>query len=260
MAKILDRENGMEDANEFDEIVSLGYNCEVSFRIKDVFGEVTSYLYTWAYCFPPYYSWDSLKNIQDVFCDHVHLLQNGSGMFLCEKYSMAFHARDEFKKTLFDKNNEKSCKSAIAELKDRLNHLKEKTEDLFTSEKRTLFVLKVNSDNEGIKEIIQNLYEIVDKKYVSKDYLIVVVLENKALNEDILALQCDRLKIFGIERYADNDATDSSGDLEGWKKILGQYKKASISTEIKGDGNPRSPLQNSLIKGIHMLKRTRKAF
>lgn len=34
---------------KYDHIISLGYNCEVSFRIKDFFGKLESYPFTWVY-------------------------------------------------------------------------------------------------------------------------------------------------------------------------------------------------------------------
>ena len=35
--------------NDKPVIVSLGYNCEISFRIEDYYGKLDSYLFSWSF-------------------------------------------------------------------------------------------------------------------------------------------------------------------------------------------------------------------
>jgi hypothetical protein len=78
---------------KFDEVTSLGYNCEVGFRIQDYFGLMDSYPYSWAYCLDRKLFLESLDNLDDILTGDITLMP--SGMFRCEKYQISFHASKE---------------------------------------------------------------------------------------------------------------------------------------------------------------------
>lgn len=116
----------------YDNIVSLGYNCEVSFRIKDFMKEqgrsFDSYLYSWVYITNRFLMLDSIENFDLVLSGDLKLLP--WGMVRCEKTAMDFHMRN--KQLWDDMGNIKprEYQEALTELKSRVSHLKMKTAQL----------------------------------------------------------------------------------------------------------------------------------
>ena len=147
---------------KFDEVTSLGYNCEVGFRIQDYFGLMDSYPYSWAYCLDRKLFLESLDNLDDILTGDITLMP--SGMFRCEKYQISFHASKE-KDALFvdGKPNEEVVRLELASLKKKIKHLVEKFYSLFQSDKKSLFVIKVkhSESDENIK-FVKDLFKKID--------------------------------------------------------------------------------------------------
>ena len=91
------------DKTRFYHIISLGYNCEISFRIRDYYGKLDSTIYSWCYiknCK------DFLKSLDDPNClvdDEKYL--NSNGMYQCRNYDILFHTKVS-KEELFSENEE----------------------------------------------------------------------------------------------------------------------------------------------------------
>lgn len=207
---------------KFDEIVSLGYNCEVAFRIMDSFGDQQSYPFSWVYILDRDLFLDALDNLSDVLSGEVTLLP--WGMFKCERYQISFHASVN-KETLFidGSPNEEVVKSEISNLKDKFNYMAGKLYKLFESKKRTLFVIKVR--HSGITEdvkFVQELFLKLTGLYKSQNFTLLVLFEDQFISDNLLKLQSDRLKIKSVKCFADDSDTLKSGDLNGWKSIFSE--------------------------------------
>lgn len=210
----------------YDNIVSLGFNCEVSFRIKDYYkkNDIDSYIYTWAYVCDDNLFLDSLNNIDDILSGKITLLP--WGMFKCEKYQLSFHSISGVSK-LFDKDNnpiQENVDKAIKELIDRTNHLKDKFNKLLKSDEKTLFVMKVRKQNDAI-DFIKKVYNILKDKYVLDNFTLLVVIEENQYNEQWENLNSKDLKIRTIKNFAPDNNTENGGDLDGWKKVFNEFNK-----------------------------------
>lgn len=181
-----------------------------------------SYPYSWAYCLDRKLFLESLDNLDDILTGDITLMP--SGMFRCEKYQISFHASKE-KDALFvdGKPNEEVVRLELASLKKKIKHLVEKFYSLFQSDKKSLFVIKVkhSESDENIK-FVKDLFKKIDEYYKSKNFVLLVVFEEKYISNELLSLESDRLKIRGVKEFADDKHTDTTGDLEGWKKIFSE--------------------------------------
>lgn len=207
----------------YDNIVSLGYNCEVSFRIKDYKkSAIDSYVYSWAYICDEDLFLNSLDNIDDILNGSITLLP--WGMFKCDKYELSFHTICN-KYRLFDADNnliQENVDRAKDELISRTNHLKNKFNELLKSDKKTLFVMKIRK-KDNIIGYVQKVYTTLNNKYISGEFTLLVVIEEDTYNEEWKSLESEKLKIRTIKSYAPDSDTEYGGDIDGWMRVLSEF-------------------------------------
>lgn len=211
-------------------IMSLGYNCEVSFRVEDYLGKLDSYLYSWSFEEDRLAFLKSLSSIEDVFCDAVRLQPDH--MIRDEKYRIKFHPRyDILSKYGFP--TPEAYQSALKELKNRIEHLKRKTINVMQGSQSIVFLMKV--EDHGEKNNILYLRSVLDilKSQVKCAFVLVAVMEKKSLTEPIRSLQEDTLQIRTVKRFAPVKHTDIMGDIRGWYKILCEFSEVQSKCYYK---------------------------
>lgn len=198
-------------------IMSLGYNCEVSFRIEDYFGKLDSYLFSWSYEEDRNAFLQALSAIESVFTGRVELQPDH--MFRDEEYKIKFHPRYDILPKTGDVDPE-LYEKGLDELRERLAHLKKKTVDAFCGDRPIVFIMKV--ENRGIEDNKKYISEVVKvlKKSVKAHFILVAVIEKRAATSELLLMQNDVLMIRTLKRFAPVKHTDVSGDTKGWYKIL----------------------------------------
>lgn len=211
----------------FDKIVSLGYNCEVSFRIEDfTHRPIDSYPYSWSYALDQNLFVESLWHPGDILRGSVEVLP--WGMFLDEKYQLSFHGK-ETGKPLFLKEGELDQMVAdqmVAELRSRVAHLAEKFEQLLKSNHYTLFIMKIPSWKNGEEntKLIEKVCEFLEQNYLSGKYILLAVAErgNQSFREHTDELEAyEKLRIRYINEFAPDDDVKNSGDIQGWLDAIG---------------------------------------
>ena len=217
----------------FDEIVSLGYNCEISQRFCDIFKNKVfeHYLYTWSYEKDRSLFLKSFDMLNDFANSGYNIVP--SGMIRHERSGIDFHSR--FKKNdLIDANliyTEKYYE-ALAELKSRLNYVALKTENLFKENKKVLFVMKMKYKNlyEDVK-FVEKLSNIINNKYNQDtcQFSIIVVLSKRNYPKEelkkILSKKINHVYFESVDHFANDKYTDITGDIVGWHRILRKYIK-----------------------------------
>ena len=97
----------------FDEIVSLGYNCEVGQRINNIFPNgFNHYLYTYSYELDRKLFLKSLDELCHIYKSNFTLIKE-NGMFLADEYQIRFHSRN------------KNAINYFSECINRLNRIRE---------------------------------------------------------------------------------------------------------------------------------------
>lgn len=217
----------------FNEIISLGYNCEISQRLSDIFkkGKFEHYLYTWSYEYDRNLFLESLNHLNNFANSDYAVLP--SGMIKHKKYNIGFHSR--YEKELINENNLLSDKvfEAVEELKSRLNHLALKFEDVFGSDKSVLFVIKLayKDFNEDLN-FISDLNKIIKNKFTNPKakYKLLVVISRKdyplELRSRLVNQKIENVDFGIIEAFSPAAFTDIKGDIFGWYKLLKSYIKS----------------------------------
>lgn len=228
----------------WDDVIGLGYNCEVSARLQDVFGDKFShYLFTWSYQYDRDLFLDALNELGDFSNDDYTVLP--WGMIQNNKYLIGFHSRYTKNELI---NDDKSLTSlvpdAINELKSRVRHLAEKLENIFKQNKRVLFVIKLQYTdyNKDIEYIIK-LNELIKKKFACANpiYLLLVVISRKNYPNyrRVLSVNLpDNVRIGTVHYFAPDSNTDNGGDIVGWKRLLKKYINCFIQRDLAADINP----------------------
>lgn len=211
---------------KFDKIVSLGYNCEVSFLIEDYWGEVDSYPFSWGY----------VKNREAfVWClDHMDEILQGeiwfepwACMYLCRNSMISFHPKMSAEKLMNEDGSEnmENRKKAIAELRSRTAYLVSKLRKLFTGIENVLFLAKVKSEGRDADVVyIHNLHETIERlKIAGGGYKLVLVFEKACECKEFQKLEDKNLAIRYVNRFADDGKTDTDSDWDGWLRIFQEF-------------------------------------
>lgn len=215
----------------YDTVISLGYNCEVSFRLENFLGKINSMPFSWAYVMKRELFPQALEHIDDLLGQDVWLLPDN--MIQCNTFLIKFHPRYDI--LLADgKMTDESFECALSELRQRVNYLKHKHKELMLSDKRSLFIMKVEdrgeADNIGY---IKAVYQVLEKQYRSGNFVLLVVLEKAAVTEGLRNLESDRLKLRSLKRFAPVKHTDTMGDVIGWWKLLREFTGESSWSYFK---------------------------
>ncbi len=225
----------------YNDVISFGYNCEVSQRLSDIFkdNKFEHYLYTWSY-----------ENDRDLFLDSLNNLKNfaqgnysvlafkgtgGGGAIAHEPYKISFHSRFKYK-DLFNEDGTPTEKtvSAIDELKSRVDYLALKLEQIFHSDKSVLFIIKLKyKDINDDINFIKRLDKTLKNKFTNPKakYKLLVMLSKKDYPKKFrkeLVKQKTETVDFGIISSFSLDAyTDIGGDIFGWYRVLKSHIKSN---------------------------------
>ena len=152
---------------------------------------------------------------------------NSNDMFYAKYFKIGIHSRYKEEDLI---NNPKLQKEAIAEIKSRFKYLAEKTENLFNSNKRILFVEKfVHKNIENDCNYIENLYKIILKNIANPDkrkFKLLCIVQKEDYNNHKFNKLClrfnkfekSRFEIKMVKKFADPGM--KNGDRHGWIKIL----------------------------------------
>ena len=216
------------DKTRFHHITSLGYNCEVSFRIEGHYGKCDSTIYSWCYVKNREDFLRSLENPKRLAADDMYLLPNG--MFQCVNYDITFHTKIPHSE-LFNENEQVQMKAqemAKSEMKERYSYLSEKFNRMLKNgEEDSLFALKMcpwEKDVAKNKDFINELLKKFRELAVGDNFRILVVLEKKMENLELLPLENRQVYIRFIDQYAADSETDTGGDISGWNAILSEFE------------------------------------
>ncbi|MCQ2441796.1 MAG: hypothetical protein MJ077_01510 [Oscillospiraceae bacterium] len=213
---------------EFDTIVSLGFNCEVSFRIRDhLNGHLDSYPYSWCYVYGNADLTHCLDHPEDILSGDIELLPNG--MLLCKTCHLSFHGKMPLSQ-LWNADgspHQERLDMTIAELRARLSHMQDKLRWLLKDgKKRTLFLMKngkIAFDSEAATRDILCLSNWLEQHYVGGQYLLVVVVEKPYLTPRLRRLENDHLLFRSVRQFAKEGKAQSGGDHEGWNAIFNEF-------------------------------------
>lgn len=211
---------------KFDEIVSLGYNCEISFRIRNFTGNLNSWPFSWSYILDRDKFLDSLTHLDEIFQGDVSIADTTKlqSMIQCDKYKICFHPRSEFLNvdgTFCDEKYE----SGVKELKDRVKHLTDKFQRLLTDpNKKTLFIVGL-TDNGTRSDVtfVKELFNVLNRTYLSGNFTLLVVVPKWRFVKELKEIECEKIKIRKIRKFGIQKYNEIITDSFGWAKIFVEF-------------------------------------
>lgn len=217
----------------YDEIISLGYNCEVSQRLSDIFSneKFEHYIYTWSYQYDRNLFIDSLNNLNNFINSNFSVLP--WGMIKHEKFNIGFHSRYS-KQELLNSDNTYTQKVplAIEELKNRIKYLSEKLLNVLENKNNILFIIKlkfqdIHDDIKYISTLDKTIGEYFKNRKANYTILVVLSKENypQKYIEQLININIKSIKFGIIESFAEDAHTDIDGDILGWYRLLKSYIK-----------------------------------
>lgn len=215
----------------YDNVVSLGYNCEVAYRIKDSF-DLPSYPFSWVYIYDLKRFSELLYNLDDVFNSESEIFP--WGMILYKKYQISFHiVGDAEKPLLFLENgelNKEFTDQKLIDLKSRYFHMVDKFKNLLKSHKKTLFVIKLK-DDQALKDfpLVYNFFKQNYQIGRGGKFKILIVMEEKYKSRNNIKVikKCKNAVIKYITNFADDGDTLYGGDHIGWQTAFKSLVKTS---------------------------------
>ncbi len=224
--------NALLNAKKYENIVMLGYNCEVAYRFFRQYKFVDSSLFAWTYV-----TFEQLK----FFLENPDKVATGDfflehGMFTCKNSGISFHGRTDLTAvTDVLQIDKEALEKEKAELRSRIEYLKEKFYKYCSNGKSTVFIRKISAKEAQNPNLLDNLNWLYQKlsSICSNDFRLVLVCE-KAFSQK---LQFDNPKIIvkTVEKYSpDENVTDKkAGDKFGWRLIFTEFQPAKIKKQSK---------------------------
>lgn len=223
----------------YNKIISLGYNCEVSYRIQDFIQHpIDSYPFSWAYITNPSLFIKALNNLDDILQNEIEPLP--WGMFMDKKYEISFHAKGD-KSLLFNKDgslNTVVATSLISELKARQVYLIKKFKQLLNGNDSTLFVIKTFCHISPQKNaaFVIDLLNFLHINYRSQQFTLLVVTdkEDSVFIESLSDFVWNKhLIIHSVKAFATDDNTQYGGDISGWLDVLNRSGNLAVNENIQ---------------------------
>ncbi|MBQ2645143.1 hypothetical protein IJG14_06200 [bacterium] len=219
----------LRNSQKYENIICLGYNCEIAYRFYKKYKFIDSSLFGWTYV-----TFNQLKFALENF----ELIGNGdfeydmpSHTIKCLNTGIFFHGRtsaSEF--TNNEEENEKIINEDKIELKSRIKYLKDKFIKYTNNGKSTLYIRKVDLNNMRLtddceqkrKEVIW-IYNYL-KSFCKNKFKLLIVVEKPFYDKFVF----DNSAI--ITRYVEKYSPDScvtaknEGDKYGWNLIFTEFQ------------------------------------
>ncbi len=210
--------------NKFDYIFSLGYNCEVAYRLYDYFKFEESSALNWA-------GTDSTEHLIWLFDNFEKLgTQDYVGpnpVWKCTATNLRMHGKVNLNEYINKTADEETIRKDKEDLIGRMSYLKEKFIKMAKSSNKKLYAYKIRS-----KEINENIYEVLNKLYEAmqnfgvNNFKLLVIYEKP--NTEILDKIKDKLNkniiLRSVDYFApDERVTDRAYHNNGFDRIWDEF-------------------------------------
>jgi hypothetical protein len=214
---------------KYDHIVSLGYNCEISFQFSRYFDFLSSNLFAWSYIPNTDCLLNCIKNPANILAGEI---TGPYPLYECENTKVRFHGRSL---NVIDFNgniNEQIRKDDISELKSRINYLKSKFQKILDHDGSVLYIMKLKSpeqdENNWLESninFVKELNNVLLEKRNGKNFDLLIIIESKYYNENWNLLNNENIYIRTVNNYTPetNVGDEKVSDLNGWRKIFIEF-------------------------------------
>lgn len=205
---------------KFQNVISLGYNCEVSFYIQRYCKNLNSSLFSWAYVYSVESLLGALSDLDNLFTKNI---SKPTPLYKDNDFNIAFHGNlpdlDLINPniTFSDEVLENDRKNTI----EKIAYLKEKFKEVLSSKENKILFYKVRENDLDKKEDFIKLYNKL-KEY-SNNFKLVVIVEKEFL-KDFKKIEQRGLYFRGVEKFNPENHSDYNTYEKDWYKIFKEFK------------------------------------
>lgn len=205
--------------NKFDHIISLGYNCEVTFRFLKYFKFEEPNLFNWTFS---YTINDLIYALQDFEAIGSKDFAIPDPLWECNATHIRFHGKADISYINNNMPSQEIVNTDKKNLVERIKYLKEKFLKIAQNDDKKLYIYKIkdtdisDSVNEKINSIIKAL-----NKHDAKNYKLLIISEEKYSKY----FAKDDSYIYRTVKYFadDNHIPDRKYFDNGWDNIYEEY-------------------------------------
>lgn len=210
------------DVKKYDHVISLGYNCEVSFQFFKKYKFVESSLFAWV-------NTETCQNLINALKHPDLLLSRGlrevEPMWLDIATGISFHGKTK-------RDGLETTEEIKQELISRIAYLKEKFFRTASDGKKNLYVFKYPpitpvaglDTADRLHSDINWLYEAL-KDIIKNDFDLLIILEKKTFPE--ISFDCGNLFVRYVDFYTPADrVTSKPYDKKSYDRIFSEFRPA----------------------------------
>lgn len=233
MESLLKSNKEQLNLKKYDNIISLGYNCEVTLRFAryyfaKYYKQLESNLFNWTYSY----------SVEDLIyaLQHIDLICSGdmvkpNPLWECKNTKFRFHGRAPI--TIWmsgDEIDDDFINADLAELRSRVYHLKNKFIITMTmSNLENLFVYKMRKSDveqleKGVKNINQ-LFESLATLSQNRFELLVVLEDCPMIIKLINLIDNEKIHIRTVKNFvSEHDVDSEEYDPSDWNLIFDEFQ------------------------------------
>ena len=209
-----------------EHVITLGYNCEVTYQFFKYHKFIESSLFTWTNTININNLIFAINNLDKIITGQ---LENVKPMWKCFNTNIHFHGKAPMDIWLNNDNvDENIVNGDKKELISRITHLKNKFIYTANDNKENLYIFKYFVQSENINDIetnIKNLYYSLAKIVKNKFDLLIIFEKNKIYSNFQDKFENKNIYIRTVDFFApEENVTGKICDKKGWKKIFDEFK------------------------------------
>lgn len=213
--------------NKYDHIISLGYNCEVTYRFLKYFKFEESSLFNWCHS----RNIDNLIRALNDFNLIGYDFTNPNPLWECKETHIRFHGKAPMSIYIDKTATKEELENDKKELISRIAYLKKKFIDILTNDSKKLYIYKIKTTdiNKDTNTQISKLKSALSL-LGGKNFEVLIVSEKEANFTTKQGNYIHRT----VEYYApDNDVTSKKYFKNGWNKIFDEFYQTKIKAKKK---------------------------
>ena len=207
------------EENCYDNIISLGYNCEVTFRFLKYFGFEISNLFNWTYSYSINDMTNALNNFESICSGEM---QNPNPLWECVNTHIRFHGKADSRIFIKGRETEDILKADKEDLLGRVAHLKEKFLNILRDDTKKLYIYKIKKEDidENVNDKILNLLDAL-KNLGGNNFKLLIVAEKE--NEKCFS-ENENYMVRFVKYFApDNCLVRKKYFNNGWDDIYNEF-------------------------------------